>query len=618
MSSTRLAHPSAVLVAYLEPLVVGKRVVVLGDATLGVAEDLLERGARLVHAYDPSATRVSEAIARAAGPSYAVFAAEGGVRDGAFDVAVVPDLSLFADAADVLRRVKKLVGPGVAAIASPNTAAPRRLLSPAPDGPRGKALAYYELFDAVSLQFARVKMLGQAPFVGYTVADFAPDGEPDVGVDTSLLEGSEEPEIFIAVGSERVVTLDPYAVIELPLEEVAEAIGDAEGATTMRGADRIALTEAQTRVALLGAEIEAMRDRAREQTRDAESRASNTAGLSARVMELEGELESRALRLKEIEARAAEAHVRAERLAQQIQDLEEELRRQRDRGVALAQKLDDEKRLRQKTEIELGMIRNKPEIPSSKDRVEGLVAELEAARARIAELEFEEATTRRRGATADQLEAAEARFKGLGRELEVERQKAQHLFDEKLRLVERLDDATAKLAHAEHKCVVLSQRLDAPADEATIGDLAALEQQLIERAHVVRQLQRDLRETERVGRELLADLEELRGASIEPSPPLPPSDPPPAGPVGGTDPLAGEADGAHRMNVLAATAARAEADLQAATWKISQLERDLAEARRGPRTSETVHEELEQALVAAHEEVASLRRALATQTASVG
>ena len=54
-------YPSIVLAAYLEPLVEGRRVALLGDATLGLAEDLLDRGARLVHAYDPERTRVAEA-----------------------------------------------------------------------------------------------------------------------------------------------------------------------------------------------------------------------------------------------------------------------------------------------------------------------------------------------------------------------------------------------------------------------------------------------------------------------------------------------------------------------------------------------------------------------------
>ncbi|HVY48612.1 MAG TPA: hypothetical protein VHB21_22145, partial [Minicystis sp.] len=113
------------------------------------------------------------------------------------------------------------------------------------------------------------------------------------------------------------------------------------------------------------------------------------------------------------------------------------------------------------------------------------------------------------------------------------------------------------------------------------------------------------------------DLEELRGAPVE-APPVPA-----AGEPGGGE-AAGEPGGAappdielrQRLDALASSAARAEADLQAASWKIAQLERDLADARKGPRPAETVHDELEQALVAAREEVASLRRALSNETST--
>jgi hypothetical protein len=57
-------------------------------------------------------------------------------------------------------------------------------------------------------------------------------------------------------------------------------------------------------------------------------------------------------------------------------------------------------------------------------------------------------------------------------------------------------------------------------------------------------------------------------------------------------------------------AARTEADLQAATWRIAQLERELAEARRLAPEPAAVQLELEEALAAARDEVASLRRAL--------
>src|SRR5690348_16643055 len=103
-------HPSIALAPFVEALVVGRRVAVLGDATLGLADALLARGARLVHAYDPDPARVAEAIARKApafgspaagkpaarGVVHALLGDDLGVRDGAFDAVVIPDLSSFA------------------------------------------------------------------------------------------------------------------------------------------------------------------------------------------------------------------------------------------------------------------------------------------------------------------------------------------------------------------------------------------------------------------------------------------------------------------------------------------------------------------------------------------
>ncbi|HLM72113.1 MAG TPA: methyltransferase domain-containing protein, partial [Polyangiaceae bacterium] len=232
-----LAHPSIVLSVHIEPLIRGRRVAILGDATTGLAERLGRQGARLLHAYDPDAGRAAEALARAAnqkahgpdarlgGPpaphiTFAALGAELGVRDGAFDVVVIPDLSLWSDPAEILRRARRLVSPsGVAVVVSPNPEAEARLLATEKPSHEGDPPTYYELYDLVSLQWSVVRMLGQAPFVGYTVADFAPEGEVSVAVDTSLLEATEQPEWFIAIGSERAVDLEAYALVQVPLEE---------------------------------------------------------------------------------------------------------------------------------------------------------------------------------------------------------------------------------------------------------------------------------------------------------------------------------------------------------------------------------------------------------------
>lgn len=717
-ASLRLGlHPSIVLSAYVEPLVRGRRVAILGDATIGLADELGQRGARLVHVYDPDTARTAEALARVTPGrphqvSYAVLAGDLGVRDGAFDVVVVPDLSLFTDPADVMRRARRLCSAaGVAVFVTPNSGSSgRRLLPRGADkpepAPAAAPLGYYELYDLVSLQFAKVRMIGQAPFVGYTVADFTLRGDPEVSVDTSLLAASEEPEHFIALASERPVSLDAYAVIGLPWSDVADAVAPGGATPSARSAERLALAEAEARVTLLTGELEALRERVAEKEREAETRVPVAAALSARVAELEGEVQSRDTKLKETEARAGDNHVRAERLTNQIRDLEEELRRQRDRATKLSKLLDDEKKARTKAEVELGMIRG---TTGSKERIDALTTELAAAQARLADLDLELAETRRRPAAppppppsdakllariaeleqqvnvarseasaaaaqrdtaldraqkaearADrvpaltaQLEAAErekaelaARAQGttsevgeLTRKLLAERERAAsagkiaaesarrlaeaekqaaEAGERAAKLAREVADVEAKLAAAEaqlaeedRRAAELSAELaaarrkaaeagdDEGAVEAAAAEIAALEAALRDRGHVVAALTRDLRESERVGRELLAELTSARGWNGS----------------GGLDleaaePRSGVEDLRGRLDALAQSAARSEADLQAALWRNAQLERELAEARREGGQPPRAQVELEQALAAARDEVAALRRAL--------
>jgi len=826
-SSPRIGlHPSIVLPAYIEPLIRGRRVAVLGDATVGLAEELAQRGARLVHAYDPDPARAAEALARLSSGrthqiSYAVLAGDLGVRDGAFDAVIVPDLSIFFDPTELMRRVRKLcAASGVAVVVAPNARTGARLLVPeAPAGatPRSSAPpGYYELYDLVSLQFPKVRMVGQAPFVGYTVADFAPGSEPEVSVDTSLLTASEEPEYFIAVAGERTVTLEAYTVIELPWAEVLAASNLAEGpavnlrAIEEREEERLALTEARARLALVAAELDKVRDQHQANGRDAATRATSAAALSARVVELELTGEAREGRLRELEGRSGDNHVRAERLANQIRDMEEELRRQRDRGTRLTKQLDDEKKARTKAEVELGMIRGLSSVPPSdamptleprssapeaidtfevvaaRDRIAALTRDLDSARARILELEQDQVDTPRRmptdaerpdaalagpdtkllhrlnelegavnSALREAAEAALARDAALERarrgearaqrmlELEaalvtaesarndlLEQQRsletqvaveAPRLHDVHRRLAEseahraqletRLVDARAEHTHLERRLaeaqghvarleeqltaaraelIPLSTRLaraeQRPADleprlaaaqaratelesrlastqaraaelesrvaagqartpvlesrlavaeahaaelnarlvkaelrpvqleaelahtrarvseiesvrataDAAIEELTALGGALRERGHVVAALKKDLRESERIGRELLDEL----GAARAPNG------------AATTAPLVNTvniSDLEAQLDRLAQSAARGQADLQAASWRIAQLEREVRDAAEPPAASE-IQAELEAALAAARDEVAALRR----------
>src|SRR5690606_26474927 len=91
-----------------------------------------------------------------------------------------------------------------------------RLLSAGSSG----SLDYYTLYDLVAAQFEHVRMLGQAPFVGYAIADFGAGGEPEPALDSAFVPGgAEEPEWFIALASSMSVHLDEFAVVQLPFRQ---------------------------------------------------------------------------------------------------------------------------------------------------------------------------------------------------------------------------------------------------------------------------------------------------------------------------------------------------------------------------------------------------------------
>ena len=110
-------------------------------------------------------------------------------------------------------------------------------------------------------------------------------------------------------------------------------------------------------------------------------------------------------------------------------------------------------------------------------------------------------------------------------------------------------DLTKKLAAKDAELQKLGQ-VAAPSDEEEISRLEAA---LRERGERVRQLEADVRESERVGRELLRELAKRR----DPGPP--PARPGPAA----SDPLVSQN-------------ARLIADLEAAGWTIQELEERLS------------------------------------------
>jgi chromosome segregation ATPase len=382
---------SVVIAPYLESVVRGRRVAVLGDATRPLGPALLERGARLVHVYDPDAARVAQVLAQR-GSSRTLMTAplpdgEVAVRDGAFDAVVVPDLTLFDPVDSIVARARKLVAAhGHALFVSPNPEAPPSGI----DLLRERLLTYYELYDVIALQFPEVRMLGQAPFAGYVIADFAPEGDPDVVVDTSLVEReAAEPRWFMALGTNQPRRLDPYTIVQVPgdLSDVAVA-------------DTTAQRKLHEQVASL--------EKALMEAKSAVPIVPRVPAANERLEALEATLREREEALRRAEARAGDNNVRAGQLEGKVRDLEAELRHQRDRAFRLSNELEEEKKLRTKANLELRMVRGTSEMPPAKDKAAEARAEadrlervLGTANEQIAKLESELAGVHERLANAE-------------------------------------------------------------------------------------------------------------------------------------------------------------------------------------------------------------------------
>jgi hypothetical protein len=290
MSGTATASPQQALAVYAEPLVAGRRVVVFGEPDTGVAERLTELGARTVVGVAPGEDASD-------------------LRPATFDLALVPDLGVFDDAATVVAVARRVVGENGAA-----------LVAAAAD-----AIDYYELFDLVAREFVDVRMIAQVPFHGVTLAELGTEDEsPAVSVDTQLVGEAREPDVFVALASQRGASLDPYAIVGLPAPEAA-----AVDTRALEAAGAL-LAQEQLRSAAFEAEMDALRlqatqavERAAQLERELAARARQLAELSSEVEERRAAAEAGRIAAVQVEELAR----RAERAEQALSRVEPELAR---------------------------------------------------------------------------------------------------------------------------------------------------------------------------------------------------------------------------------------------------------------------------------------------------
>ncbi|HEY3494522.1 MAG TPA: hypothetical protein VGK73_07545 [Polyangiaceae bacterium] len=478
----------AVLAAFTEPFVESRRVLVFGSSLSSTPRLLIERGARLVHVCDPAPLRVAEAVERGAAPglAFSTFADEMlATRESQFDCVIVENLAAF-DARAVVAKARRLLAPrGTAVFATPNREAVAPLL-PAPDA--GAApLDYYALYDLVASEFEHVRMLGQAPFVGYAVVEFAPESTPEPLIDSDFLaRGSEEPELFVAVAARQRPSLAPYTVVQLPLHRVLAFVAPRAPEKAVPSEPRVA---------------------------------------EVRPLDLERKLARQEAWIAELEARAETADARADEAEEAREELESEISRIKSDLVRANDALLERKA--------------QPLRPEAEHHA--LEAALVERNARIAE---QEAALAQRDAHIAEQEAALAE-----RDARVAERDAR-IAERDARIAQHdaaLAERDARIARhdaalAERDARVLELERTAPAEAAS--DIDSLEARLAERGQELRRLEHDLGEAERVGKELLRELDAMRKA---PNPEL-----------------------SRKLEDLAVRLATSEADRLALSWAAAQ------------------------------------------------
>ncbi len=252
----------AALSVYVEPLVQDARIAVLGDGELGLEARLLELGARTVHLFDPDperVARIADEVPR--GVSVRMLRDDFDVRDGAFDLVVIPDVGILPDPSGSIVRLRRVVDARGAVVAmgrartSTSETASFPELAPA-------AVEYAELYDLFALQFENVTMTGVLPFRGVVFAELGVGDELSVSVDTRLVD-PEPPGVFVVLASRAAEpALDRYAIVQV---EPSGLDGPPRGAHApaeqVRSVLPAALAEMEMRVATLAEENDRLRGR---------------------------------------------------------------------------------------------------------------------------------------------------------------------------------------------------------------------------------------------------------------------------------------------------------------------------------------------------------------------
>lgn len=616
---------TTVLGAWCATLATGKRIAVVGDAEPAFAEMLAEQSRRRVHVFDTDRQRVAARTAQSTSKvTYSVYDDD---VDGSFDLVLIPQLESLRNPSDVIATAERwLSGSGVVVASAAGETA-------------GDGIGYYDLYDLFAERFETVRMVGQAPFLAYSLADFAAEAEPEITIDTSLMSTTEEPERFIAVASNASVAVDPYTVIAVPAAVARTWMAHAASGDTAE------LAQARLEVSVLSAELEKLRERQERDTQAAKDRKAAATQLSARVAELEAALEQATAQLEskasdatghvaELERRLGRAERDAHRAATQherdIAELEDSHQEDVDRTFERIAELEAEAEALEAAHAQALVDAAQRARAEATAKAQEQAAVLAAAHAReIARLEAaakaketasHEAAAKAKEAaalesTARALEAATkakeaAAHEAAAKVKETTRAKVPdadestsptvvrafefQIAELKKALAEartegyqarKALDAAQSNAAAEAPQRARPEQSDEQAEQAHAEEIDAYELRLKEQGARAKELQAQLTEAQRVGRELVAQLSPTD--RVRPMP---------------------NGDASRQLEALSQRCSQHEANLQAAEWKIADLTQQLAQQDATASGAGDSSHELEEALRAAQREIAQLRR----------